>query len=194
MTQTTTTDPGIVSTTPPPQRRLTRKRRVALAEQSAKEQRIVQLRSAGANWTQIAEALGYADRASAYNAYKRILDRREPLLVEEHRHLVLDQIDAITAANWSKAMAGDPRAALVILNAIDRRTRLLGLNQETVIRQMQVRQEYDGGTGAAATTMTITEIIKLADQAGPPRLTELADGQTLSSIVELAETGDGAWA
>ncbi len=49
--------------------------------------------------------------------------------VEEYRELELARLDALQAAHWPQAVAGSVRSADLVLRVIDRRIKLLGLDQ-----------------------------------------------------------------
>lgn len=94
-----------------------------------KERRTIELRRAGATFDDIARAIGYADAATAYNAYKRALKRS---LIdagsEEARTVELDRLDRLQRSHWNNAISGDVAATNVVLRIMDRRARLLGLD------------------------------------------------------------------
>ena len=48
---------------------------------------------------------------------------------EEYRELELARLDALQAAHWPQAVAGSVRSADLVLRVIDRRIKLLGLDQ-----------------------------------------------------------------
>lgn len=60
------------------------------------------------------------------------MDSRVADAVEQHRTLELTRLDALQTALWEKAMNGDVKAALGVLRIIERRSRLLGLDKQSV--------------------------------------------------------------
>lgn len=93
------------------------------------------LRRDGKTWPRIAEELGYADRASAYNAAKRLLDRTEFESVEEYRAIEADRLDELHRVQWdalqSTPVTALPPAISALVKISDRRSKLLGLDAPT---------------------------------------------------------------
>jgi hypothetical protein len=75
----------------------------------------------------IASELGLANRGSAWRLVHRALKKRVVEGVDEYRELELQRLDALQAAFWGKALAGDPKAATIVLKTIEKRIGLLGL-------------------------------------------------------------------
>ena len=93
-----------------------------------REERAVELRLKGKTFQQIANDLGYESRVSAYKAVMAAikLSMREPAL--ELVEITLQRLDALIAAVWVKAMAGDIQAVLAVLRIEKQRADILGLN------------------------------------------------------------------
>ncbi|TCN51816.1 hypothetical protein EV641_109207 [Rhodococcus sp. SMB37] len=99
----------------------------------------LELRRDGKTWPQIAEELGYADRASAYNAAKRLLDRTEFESVEEYRAIEADRLDeahriqfgALEVLVSMGKFEAVPPAVSALAKISDRRSKLLGLDAPT---------------------------------------------------------------
>jgi len=91
---------------------------------------VLRMRLEGHTFEAIADALGYADRASAYNAYTtaRRENVTEPL--EELRELEADRLDALLAAVWKDALNGDARAVEHALKLVRARIDLYSLNSK----------------------------------------------------------------
>lgn len=108
-------------------------RRLAAAE---RQRQALLLRRGGASYDQIAQRLGYRDRASAYRAVLAALEQtlREP--AEEVRALELERLDALLLAHWPAATSGNVEATDRVLRIMERRARLLGLDAP---RQLNVR-------------------------------------------------------
>lgn len=103
-------------------------RAVVTAERRAKA---VQMKIEGATWQQIADALGYSHKGSAYTDVQRALEQnviQQGLAVEAWRELELSRLDAMQLAIWPKAMDGDSRAIETCLKILDQRAKYLGLN------------------------------------------------------------------
>jgi hypothetical protein len=91
-----------------------------------------QLHLSGLDWPEIAARTGYLDgpiAAMAVNAYlQKIAVEQAP----EHRRQALDlelaRLDALQAAYWPAAVAGDLAAAAFVLKVITRRCTVLGFD------------------------------------------------------------------
>ena len=92
--------------------------------------RAVELAIDGASYGAIAAEVGYSHRGTAYKAVHKALAERITGGVDTLRRLELDRLDALQAAIWSEALAGDTAALNTVLRIIELRTRLLGLGLE----------------------------------------------------------------
>ena len=77
--------------------------------------RAVELRTAGMNYDAIARELGLANRGTAWRLVNQAMKERVVERVDEHRELELQRLDALQAAFWGKALAGDSKAANIVL-------------------------------------------------------------------------------
>lgn len=91
--------------------------------------RCVQLALAGHSYDEIALEVGFANRGTAWRVVQDALNSRITEAVTEYRELELARLDALQAAHWPQAVAGSVRSADLVLRIIDRRTKLLGLDQ-----------------------------------------------------------------
>ncbi|MCQ9384428.1 helix-turn-helix domain-containing protein [Brevibacterium moorei] len=82
-------------------------------------QKALQLRANGATYDQIAEALGWKDRSSAYMAVKKLLKRNEVEGVDQLRRVALERYDNVF------------RQAASILNATEKHTEMTEDGVET---------------------------------------------------------------
>jgi hypothetical protein len=104
------------------------------AQQAATAERrskAIRLKIEGHTYTEIAEKLGYSNRASACSDIRRALEKHvieEGLAVEAWRELELARLDVLQKAIWPEAMEGNPRAIETALKILDRRAKLLGLD------------------------------------------------------------------
>jgi hypothetical protein len=85
-----------------------------IVEGRQRQEQALQLRLSGASFAAIAEQLGYADRASAYNAVTSALDR---VIVEQRPAAVRGELSAVDR----------------VLRIGEQRARLLGFNAPTKI-------------------------------------------------------------
>jgi hypothetical protein len=82
---------------------------------------------AGKSYDEIARALGYANRGSAWRLVQNALQSAVTASIEEHRAIELERLDAFQHAHWEQACTGDSRSAQIVLKVIEQRIRLLGL-------------------------------------------------------------------
>lgn len=122
----------------------------------------ISLHNAGHSYDEIAEELGFAGRGSAWKCVDRGLQSRRDLRADEYMTTQLDRYEGILRAYWSDAtIGGDPKAALVVLRAMERLDKVLRLTDgprtvsqesiviaadpETYVAQLrQVVEERDG--------------------------------------------------
>ena len=123
--------------------------RGANVELTLKEIKAVQLRSSGATYQDIADALGYESRSSAFRAVRRALQRWGSEAVDELRVLELARLDQITLKLWPKVLGRpardhgdgtqdapvppDMKAMELYLKVSQRRAKLLGLDAPTMV-------------------------------------------------------------
>lgn len=111
---------------------MSRGRRRRTVDAQNRQQTALQLRLAGHSYDEIADRVGYADRRSAWHAVQRILDRQEAEGVDALRRIEGRRLDAVLAAVWPAAMAGDLAAIDRVLKVSARRAALYGLDMQTV--------------------------------------------------------------
>lgn len=100
-------------------------RAIATAKREAEA---VALRLAGANLTEIAKQVGYADPSGAYRAIQKALSIMLPAETrDEALKRELATLDRLQLAMWQPALRGDEKAAGVVLRCIGQRSKLLGL-------------------------------------------------------------------
>ncbi len=97
---------------------------------AARQARAVQLATEGRTYQEIADQLGYANRGTVYHIVHDALARDCKEAVEDHQQLELARLDALQAALWDHAMAGDVEAAREVRAVIMARCRLLGLDDQ----------------------------------------------------------------
>jgi predicted metal-dependent HD superfamily phosphohydrolase len=100
----------------------------SLAEAHLKRIRAVELLAAGHNYDEIAQAVGYTNRGSAHRAVSKALAEREIEGLD-------DRLDALHAAFWHQAMAGDIDAAKILLAISGQRRRLYGIDKRKPRRE-----------------------------------------------------------
>ena len=90
------------------------------------------LHLAGQGWAEIATRTGYADAKLCAMAVRAYLQRAAVRRGEERRkedlQLELDRLDALQAAHWERALAGDAKSTAAVLRIIDMRCKLNGFD------------------------------------------------------------------
>jgi hypothetical protein len=137
-------------------------------EQLDRENKIIELRRAGATWQVVAERVGYASASGAYQAYQRIAGRLIRPKLEEYRDMELDRLDRLQMGVWTKALNGDTRAVDSVLRIIDRRARLLGLDAPKELNVKAEVSTYDPNT----IDSEVLRLIQLLDSSAPRELDE----------------------
>jgi hypothetical protein len=98
------------------------------AEAAERRNRAVALRKAGADFEQIAEQVGFASRGAAHDAVMQAIRELPRENAEEALAVELERCDALLVGLWPKARRGDEKAVHAALRVMERRARLLGLD------------------------------------------------------------------
>jgi hypothetical protein len=93
--------------------------------------RAVELALAGNSYEEIAHELGLANRGTAWHLVQNALRDRKFAAVDAYRESELERLQRVEDQLWPRAIAGDTRAVGGMRVVIDRRIRLLGLDQAT---------------------------------------------------------------
>jgi hypothetical protein len=107
----------------------------------AREQEVVKLRRGGLTWDLIGERVGLTP-SGAYNAYERALRRVILEDVNAIRQIETERLDLAQSAIWGKVLQGDNVSIGNLLRIMERRAKLLGLDQP--LRQQVEVISYDG--------------------------------------------------
>jgi hypothetical protein len=99
----------------------------------AKEQEIVKLRRGGLTWDLIGERVKLSP-SGAQKAYDRSLARVIADDVRAIRNLETERLDLAQSAIWGKVLQGDNPSIANLLRIMERRAKLLGLDQPTRIQ------------------------------------------------------------
>lgn len=103
----------------------------SLAEARIKRARAVELASEGMSYDEIAKAVGYAHRGSAYKAVFKALAEHEADDVDVLRAVEMDRLDVLLKALWARVEEGDLDAINTAVKITQARIRLLGLDRPT---------------------------------------------------------------
>jgi hypothetical protein len=110
-------------------------------ETIAKEAEVVKLRRGGLTWDLIGERVGLSP-SGAHRAYERALVRVVAEDVTAIRTLETERLDLAQSAIWGKVLQGDNPSIANLLRIMERRAKLLGLDQPTRIQAEVIT--YDG--------------------------------------------------
>jgi hypothetical protein len=141
----------------------------------AKEAEVVKLRRGGLTWDLIAERVGYAFPSAAHAAYQRAAQRVVAEDIEAIRQVETERLDLAQSAIWGKVLQGDNPSITNLLRIMERRAKLLGLDQPTRIQAEVVT--YDADSIDA----------RLADIISAVNRTRQVDGETIRVAGELGE-------
>ena len=89
--------------------------------------RAVELLASGCTYQQVADELGYTSRGTAYAVVAKALREQTAEAVADLRDLENARLDALQVALWDAAMTGDVRSATVIVQIVQARVHLNGL-------------------------------------------------------------------
>jgi hypothetical protein len=98
-----------------------------------REQEVVKLRRGGLTWDLIGERLK-VHATTAQKAYERALARVVADDINAIRNLETERLDLAQSAIWGKVLQGDNPSIANLLRIMERRAKLLGLDQPTRIQ------------------------------------------------------------
>jgi hypothetical protein len=154
-------------------------------ERIDKEREIIELRTEGYVWREIAQQVGMST-AGVYKAYNRAMTRVIAPSIEEHRELELDRLDILQRTYWQPAVNGNLRAADYVLRVIDKRAKLLGLDAPLKVQAEVVT--YDG-SDLDAEVERVARLIEASTIGGVATITELTDqGEPLGVEEQIGES------
>lgn len=101
-----------------------------------KQKLLLEARTRGLSWREAGKVAGYRSVSAAYDAGQEAIADIPREAANEARALEMQRIDEIVRANWHNMQMGDPEAGNLILRAIDRRAKLLGLDLQEPVAPM----------------------------------------------------------
>lgn len=107
-----------------------------------REQEIVKLRRGGLTWDLIGERLGI-HLTTAQKGYERALARVVKEDVDAIRTLETERLDIAQSAIWGNVLKGDNPSIANLLRIMERRAKLLGLDQPTRIQAEVISYDAD---------------------------------------------------
>lgn len=141
----------------------------------AKEQEVVKLRRGGLTWDLIAERVGYSNPSGAYRAYQKALERVVAEDINAIRELETERLDLAQSAIWGKVLQGDNPSIANLLRIMERRAKLLGLDQPTRIQAEVI--SYDGNSVRAE----LERILAQSSNSSAPSI--MAEGSSESEPI-----------
>jgi hypothetical protein len=144
-----------------------------------RQNEVVKLRRGGLTWDLIAQRVGYSDPSGAQKAYEAANKRIIAEDIAEIRNLETERLDLAQSAIWGKVLQGDNPSIANLLRIMERRAKLLGLDQPTRIQAEVIT--YDGN----AVRTELERILASRSDSSPQ--SALAEG---SSESEPTTTGE----
>src|SRR5207245_4065278 len=92
-----------------------------------KQMQALDLRTGGASWRKIADAVGYVDGSGAHKAVMAALEKIPVEPGNKVRQIELERLDRMMMGLWPKAVNGDEKATGQCLQIMEMRARYLGL-------------------------------------------------------------------
>lgn len=131
----------------------------------------------GLTFDRIAERLGYASRAGAKKAFERALERLKNPDKENIVQTELERLDRMTETYWEAAIQGNPRAAELVLQIMDKRLNYLKHGQPVKIEAEVIN--HDGLRNLDAEVIRIARVIEFIEGTAAD-ITTLPDQQSES--------------
>ncbi|MEV0829730.1 helix-turn-helix domain-containing protein [Nonomuraea rubra] len=113
------------------------------AEVARRRKRAIDLYLSGLTWQQVADALGYSSRQAAHKDVARVLQQMTQEMLTsaaEMRDRDLLALSQMQAAFWPLAMAGDDKAARVVIKIMERKARLNGADAARTIKHVMTTE------------------------------------------------------
>lgn len=113
------------------------------AQAAKRRQKAIDLHLSGLTWQQVADALGYSSRQAAHKDVTRALQQMTQEMLTsaaEMRDRDLLALAQLQAAYWPAAMAGDDKAARVILKIMDRKAKYTGADAARTIKHVMTTE------------------------------------------------------
>ena len=100
------------------------------------------LKLGGATLQQIVDAdIGFTSTSGVDAAIKRVLDQQVTINAKQVLKEEIARCDALLRTWWPKAREGDPKAAMIVVKVMDRRSKYLGLDFMDGIAERHVEVE-----------------------------------------------------
>jgi hypothetical protein len=116
----------------------------------------MELRLAGATYDEIAEALGWKDKSSAYRAVARGIDRMMEEPTERVRKMQNRRYERLLRAVWPSAVKGDYQAVQRAESLLDKLSRLNGFDLSEKVRVSGKLDVEHRGTVTHEVRVTLT--------------------------------------
>jgi hypothetical protein len=151
-----------------------------------REQKAVDLHKAGFTLERIAEQLGYADVSGPWRAIDRYYERIKARADAHKRAVELERLDRLQVAVWNRALKGDDRAIATVLRLMERRAKLLGLDEALKVQAQVVN--YDGSRDIDGDIERIVNLLRGVDSGEPLEVEGgTSESGTITAIGELED-------
>jgi predicted transcriptional regulator len=127
------------------------------------EQQVLELRRSGMRFNRIAEELGVTP-GRVSQLFKSGMGRHTEIPAAEIKRLEGDRLDDLQYGLWARAQNGDVRAVEQVLNIMERRAKLLGLDHSDKIAEGMLRIEQDKVRLLAVALNTALDAIQISDE------------------------------
>jgi hypothetical protein len=114
-----------------------------------KQRQALELRMAGRNYYEIADALGYSGHTSALAAVNKALEKTLEEPSQRYRSMTLERLTKVLQVHWPAMLARDDAATRHVLNALKDIRQLMGLDAPQ-------RLEHSGPEGGPIQQQVVT--------------------------------------
>lgn len=126
-----------------------------------REAEVVRLRRKGKTFDEIATAVGFTNKGTAYATWKNANARLIVEDVEEIRKMEGERLDTAQAAIWDDVLAGEIPAINTLLRLMERRSKLFGLDSpvrvQAEVTKMESGANIDDEVARLAALLEATE-------------------------------------
>ena len=110
----------------------------------ARRAQVLELRKAGATWSEIGAALGFS-KQRAHVIFQKALDELNTEPAADLRKLEAERLDKMQRSLWQQALQGNQGAVDRVLRIMERRAKMFGLDapvRQSIEQVSEIRVEY----------------------------------------------------